>query len=179
MAYIDATDLHTRPRRPASSGEPAAILFAHGPRWSWRYQRNSLSERLDKRFMYQDQGPPLYQLRGAHYNMYSIPPRSDFHDFSRSFHYEPRQHNAPSYPNGTRAFPPGPPPAQVARFDVLLPPVVREPKTQKLHVPNQPDPASIKAWDKYRYLQGPPADTVVLNHRSHALQSSTLSCLGS
>ncbi|KAK3796281.1 hypothetical protein RRG08_041595 [Elysia crispata] len=162
MAYIDATNLHTLPVRHGVNGsEHAAILFSSGPRWSWRYQRNSISDRLENRFMYQDQGPPMYQMRGAHFNMYATPPKTDLHDFCRSFHYEPRQYNAPSYRNGALTFPPGPPPAQVARFDALLPPIQREPKVQKLQIPTRPEPPSVKSWDKYRYLAGPPSETVV------------------
>ncbi|GFO01014.1 hypothetical protein PoB_002751900 [Plakobranchus ocellatus] len=162
MAYIDAINLHTLPVSHEVKGrEPAAILFPHGPRWSWRYHRNSVAERLDNRFMYKDQGPPMYQMRGAHFNMYATPPRTDHHDFCRSFHYEPRQYNAPSYRNGALTFPPGPPPAQVARFDAVLPPLSREPQVQLLHIPNRLDLPSIKSWDKYRYLPGPPTDTAM------------------
>lgn len=97
MAYLDATSLHTLPVHFESrEPEPASILFPRGPQWTRRYQRTQELDRLDDRFMYKDQGPPMYRLLGAHYNMYKTPPRTDYHSPSRSYHYELRQYNSPN-----------------------------------------------------------------------------------
>ncbi|XP_059170704.1 uncharacterized protein LOC131952168 [Physella acuta] len=65
MAYLNAVNLHALPvNNQSRSPEPASVVFCHGPEWTWRYQRNQKQDRLDNRFMYQDQGPPMYRLLG-------------------------------------------------------------------------------------------------------------------
>ncbi|XP_005106134.1 uncharacterized protein LOC101863927 isoform X3 [Aplysia californica] len=162
MAYLEVTNLHALPvdNYSRKSLPPAAILFPRGPEWEWRFQRNQRFDHLDNRFMYKDQGPPMYRLLGHHYNMYRTPPRTDHHAYSRSYHYEPRQYNSPSYRNGAIAFPTGPPPAQVAMFDGLKEPRQLAPKTAHLEMPGR-TVKSFKAYDQYRYLPGPPSETVI------------------
>ncbi|KAH9518705.1 hypothetical protein Btru_006009 [Bulinus truncatus] len=161
MAYLDAVSLHTLPAinatRPAAP-EPASILFCHDPLWSWRYQRNQKLDRLDDRFMYKDQGPPMYRLLGPHYGMYPIPNKTDFHTYAKSYHFETRGSRKPDPKNGAMMFPPGPPPPQVAMFDGLnnSPPKVLSSEKGDM-VYKRED--TIFAWDKYRYLPGPPAET--------------------
>ncbi|KAK0060433.1 hypothetical protein Bpfe_010267 [Biomphalaria pfeifferi] len=160
MAYLDAVNLHTLPAinstRPPGP-EPSSILFCQGPQWTWRYQRNRSLDKLDDRFMYKDQGPPMYRLLGAHYGMYPIPNKTDFHTYARSYHYETRGSTTPDVSNGALTFPPGPPPPQVAMFDGLT-----TSPTKSLS-PDKGDMAysrvdTLLVWDKYRYLPGPPPE---------------------
>lgn len=124
MAYLDRYQLHSLPKNTTPTPkEPTSILFCRGPEWTQRYQINRQSNYLNNRFMYQDQGPPMYRKLGAHYNMYKMPIKTEHSTYAKSFYYEPRQCNAPSYQNDAIAFPPGPPPPQIAMFDGVPAPV--------------------------------------------------------
>lgn len=161
MAYLDVASLHAYPVDSAMRGPlPASICFPCGPEWEHRFQRNQRFDKLDNRFMYKDQGPPMYRLLGHHYNMYKIPPRSDHHGYARSYHYEPRHCNNPAYSNGAIAFPTGPPPAQVAMFDKLKYQPKLSPQLENLQMPGR-TLKSLKGYDHYRYLPGPPSETQI------------------
>ncbi|CAG5136404.1 unnamed protein product [Candidula unifasciata] len=159
MAYLSSESLHTLPgyydsREP----EPSSILFPRGPQWTRRYQRTPHLDRLNDCFVYTDQGPPMYRLLGAHYNMYKIPVKTDYHFTDRSCHFELRQYNAPNYRNEALTFPPGPPPAQVAVYDQLVTGPVSDNQTAPTMQTRNNYFSSIQAWDKYRYLPGPPTE---------------------
>jgi len=162
MAYLDSASLHAYPldHSPRSSLPPATTLFPKGPEWTRRYQKNLTRDHLDNRFMYKDQGPPMYRLLGHHYNMYATPNKTDYSTSCRSYNYEPRQHNAPGYRNQAVAFPNGPPPAQVALLDQIISKRKLTPQTARIEVPNQKT-TSYKAYDQYRYLPGPPPAHVI------------------
>ncbi|BFZ04106.1 hypothetical protein BsWGS_07145 [Bradybaena similaris] len=170
MAYLDSKTLHTLPVHFESRGpEPSSILFPRGPQWTRRYQRMAHVPRLNDCFVYTDQGPPMYRLLGAHYNMYKIPVKTDYHFTDRSCHFELRQHKSPNYRNEAITFPPGPPPPQVAIYDHLVTGPVSGNETRDTLQARNNTFSSIQAWDKYRYLPGPPTEAQIWREPQHQL----------